>query len=95
MNLAAALIGLVALIGLALAVGASLDSSAAGTRWQQVADERRHRDEERRRLEALRHEVHKERIRLRNEQQALRDLRRRGSLCARCPLLSPPGPPPG
>jgi hypothetical protein len=85
-------VGLVLLVGLALAVGASLDASAADARWRQVAGERRRRDEERRRLEVLRHDVHEAGRRLREQQAALRDLGRRHPLCSRCPLRSPPMP---
>jgi hypothetical protein len=92
MTTAAAVIGLAVLIGLALAVGASLDASAADARWRQVADERRRRNEEHRRLEVLRHEVHEDRVRLRKEQKALRELGRRTSFCSRCPLRNPPRP---
>jgi hypothetical protein len=95
MTTATAIIGLVVLVGLALIVGASLDGGVAGARWRRVADERRQRNEERRHLEVLRHTVHEELMRLWEEQQAMRDLRQRGPLCARCPLRSPPGPPPG
>jgi hypothetical protein len=93
MTTATAVIGLMVLVGLALAVGASLDASAADARWRQVADERRQRDEERRRLESLRHEVHEQRVGLQKDQEALRELRRRTSLCSRCPLRSPPTTP--
>jgi hypothetical protein len=85
-----AAIGLVVLVGLALAVGTSLDASAADARWRQVADERKRRNEEHKRLEVLRQEVHEERMRLQKEQEALRDLRQRTVLCSRCPLRSPP-----
>ena len=92
MTTAVVVIGLVALVCLALATGASSDASAADARWRQVADERRRRDEERRRLEALRHAVHEERKSLREQQAASHDLRRRHRLCSRCPLRFPPVP---
>ena len=92
MTTAAVVIGLVALIGLAVAAGASSDASVADARWRQVADERRRRNEECRRLEALHHKVYEERMRLSEEQEALQALRRH-PLCSGCPLRSPPAPP--
>lgn len=85
MNFLVASAGLVVLIGISVLIGTSLDTAAQRSAWKRVAEERRLRAAEFRRLVAIRRQVQAERLRLIAERQSLTE-RDADGLCAGCPF---------
>lgn len=78
------IVGILVLVGLAVAIGASLDTDAQRVEWREVARERKERNSELRALQDERERLQDERRAFRNQSQGL---------CADCPFRDDAKPP--